>query len=265
MVHYHPVVIVFFRCSFSLVALYAWSLMTKNPSVYKTPRIKPNIIRGIIGALSVMVVLWAYKTLPVGDVAALLNAGPLMSVSLAFFLLKEKLDWQKISILICGFSGVVIMAQPSGLIPLHGVFIGLFAAFSIAATTVLLRYLGRTESAVTMTFYFSLFGTVISGALLPFFWNGWDARLGWLVLLVGIFGLAAQLSHAQALKYLPIAVKEPIGYSFFLWSLLLGFLIWHHVPTLIVLLGSAIVIGSNLLLVFVEYRRTHKIPDLLAK
>ncbi len=259
--HYHPVVIVFFRCLVSLVLLSAWAMITKNSSIYKTERLKPNLVRGTLGAFSVIIVIWAYATLPVGDVAALLNAAPLMSVSLAMVFLGEKIGWKRAGILAVGFGGIILMAQPSGKIPLHGVGIGLAAALSIAIITVLIRHLGKTESALTMTFYFSLIGTIVSGLMTPFFWTGWEPSLIWLILLVGLFGLFAQLSHAQALKYLPVAVKEPIGYTFFLWSLLLGFLIWHTIPTPIVLMGSALVIGSNLLLVFVEYHKSKKIQE----
>lgn len=258
-VHYHPVVIVFFRCLVSLILLSAWAMITKDTSIYKTERLKPNLLRGTLGTFSMIIIMWAYATLPVGDVAALLNVSPLMSVSLAMLFLGEKIGWKRAGILAIGFCGVILMAQPSGKIPLYGVAIGLAAALSIAFITVLIRHLGKTESALTMTFYFSLIGTIVSGLMTPFFWTGWDPSLIWLILLVGIFGLFAQLSHAQALKYLPVAVKEPIGYTFFLWAILLGFLIWHTIPAPIVLIGSAIVIGSNLLLVFVEYKKSKKI------
>ena len=257
--HYDPVVIVFFRCFISLLFLLGWAVITGNKSIYKTKKLTPNLARGTMGALSVIVIVHAYATLPVGDIAALLNTSPLISVTLAALFLGEKIGWKRICILAVGFSGVLLMAQPSGKIPMNGLLIGLAASAGMAVVTVLIRHLGKTESPLTMTFYFSLIGSVVTGVMLPFYWNGWDWNLVLQVLLVGLFGLLAQLTHAQALKYLPVAVKEPIGYTFFLWSLLLGFAIWDNVPTHVVLLGSAIVIGSNLLLVFIEYRKSRRI------
>lgn len=259
--HYHPVVIVFFRCFISLVMLSGWAVYKRNWTIYKTKNLKPNVIRGALGTMSVMVIVWAYSVLPVGDVAALLNASPLISVSLAMIFLGEKIGWKRAGILGIGFIGVILMAQPSGQIPVSGVLIGLLAALGIAIVTVLIRHLGKTESALTMTFYFSLIGTLMTGAMLPFFWTGWDESLIWITLAVGVFGLWAQLSHAQALKFLPVAIKEPIGYTFFLWSLLLGFAIWGTVPAPIVLAGSALVIASNMLLVFIEFRKSRKMQD----
>lgn len=259
--HYDPVVIVFFRCFISLILLAGWAICTGNKSIYKTDKLGSNMLRGTLGALSVIVIIHAYATLPVGDIAALLNASPLISVTLAAIFLKEKIGWKRAAILAVGFSGVILMAQPSGQIPFNGLLIGLGAAAGIAIVTVLIRHLGKTESPLTMTFYFSLIGSIVTGIMLPFYWNGWDWNLVVQVVLVGIFGLWAQLTHAQALKYLPIAVKEPIGYTFFLWSLLLGFLIWDKIPNAIVILGSVIVIGSNLVLVFFEYRKTRKVQE----
>lgn len=259
--HYDPVVIVFFRCFISLILLTGWAVITGNKSIYKTEKLTPNLARGTLGALSVILIIHAYATLPVGDIAALLNASPLISVTLAMVFLGEKIGWKRAGVLAVGFSGVILMAQPSGQIPLNGLLIGLAAATGMAIVTVLIRHLGKTESPLTMTFYFSLIGSVVTGVMLPFYWKGWDWNLVVQVLLVGIFGLWAQLTHAQALKYLPVAVKEPIGYTFFLWSLLLGFLIWDKIPTPIVLLGSFIVIGSNLVLVFFEYRKSRKVQE----
>jgi drug/metabolite transporter (DMT)-like permease len=256
--HYHPVAVVFFRSFVSLVLLSGWAVATKNTTIYKTTKIKSNILRGALGASSVLVIIYAYSTLPVGDVAALLNAAPLMSVLLALFFLGEKIGWKRAGILAIGFGGVILMAQPSGKIPVYGLAIGLSAAFGIAVVTVLIRHLGKTESPLTMTFYFSVIGTVAAGLLTPFFWTGFSVSLIPLTILCGFFGLLAQLSHAEALKRLPVAVKEPIGYTFFLWSLFLGLAIWGTIPTPIVLAGSGLVIGSNLLLVFIEYRKSRK-------
>lgn len=257
--HYDPVVIVFFRCFISLILLTGWAIFKGDKTIYKTDRLRPNLVRGTLGALSVLTIIHAYATLPVGDIAALLNTSPLISVTLAAIFLGEKIGWKRACILAVGFSGVLLMAQPSGKIPLNGLGIGLAASFGMAVLTVLIRHLGKTESPLTMTFYFSLIGSIVTGVMLPFYWNGWDWNLVVQVMLVGIFGLWAQLSHAQALKYLPVSVKEPIGYTFFLWSILLGFLIWNNVPTVMVLVGSTIVISSNLLLVFLEYRKSRRI------
>lgn len=141
--HYHPVAIVFFRSFVSLVLLLGWAVATKNTGIYKTTKLKSNLLRGALGASSVLVIIYAYSTLPVGDVAALLNAAPLMSVLLAMFFLGEKIGWTRAGILAVGLSGVILMAQPSGKIPLYGLVIGLSAAFGIAVVTVLIRHLGN--------------------------------------------------------------------------------------------------------------------------
>jgi len=261
-VHYHPVVIVFFRCFMSLIFISGWAIATGQSSIYKTKRLSQNILRGALGAFSTIAVVWTFASLPLGDASALLNASPLLSVCLAIIILGEKITLKRSAILGVGFIGVVIMAQPTGQIPIKGVMIGLGAATSIALITVLIRHLGKTESALTMTFYFSLVGTLVSGALAPFFWTGWDKNLMWAVPLVGFFGMLAQITHAQALKHLPISIKEPIGYTFFLWALLFGFIIWGTLPTPIVILGSLLVIISNLTLVFVEIRKNKKEREL---
>lgn len=253
--HYHPAVITFFRCFISLVLLTGWMGITKNWKAIRTTKLKTHILRSVLGTFSVMLIVYSYAHLPVGDIAALMNTAPLMSVTLALIFLGERIDWKKGLVLAAGFGGAILMVQPSGQIPFYGVLLGLGASAFIAVITVLIRHLGRTESPITITFYFSLVGSVVTGIMLPFFWTGWSWPLTGLVLLVGIFGVCAQLAHAQALKYLPVAVKETLGYTFFLWSLLLGFLIWHTWPTQVVIAGSIIVIVSNVVLIYFETRK----------
>lgn len=253
--HYHPVVVTFFRCSISLLLLTSWVAVAKRWDVLKTDKLRTHILRSVLGTFSVMLIVYSYAHLPVGDIAALMNTSPLISVLLALLFLGESIDKRKIVVLGAGFAGAILMVQPSGQIPFHGVLMGLGASAFIAVITVLIRHLGRTEHPITTTFYFSLVGTIVTGIMVPFFWTGWSWRFAGLVALVGIFGVSAQLARAQALKLLPVAIKETLGYTFFLWSLLLGFLIWHTWPTHIVLIGSAIVIGSNLFLIYSESRK----------
>ena len=52
----------------------------------------------------------------------------------------------------------------------------------------------------------------------------------------------------------------PFNYLSLVWAMVVGFLIWGDVPTLALLIGSAIVVGSGLFLLWRETRARPALP-----
>ncbi len=50
----------------------------------------------------------------------------------------------------------------------------------------------------------------------------------------------------------------PFEYSYLLWGLILGFLVWQHVPNLTTVIGAAVVIGSGIYIIKRESVLTSK-------
>jgi drug/metabolite transporter (DMT)-like permease len=57
------------------------------------------------------------------------------------------------------------------------------------------------------------------------------------------------------LSITPAAVVAPFQYASIVWAVILGWLIWGDVPSLDVVLGSVIIVGSGL---FVFYRERYR-------
>jgi drug/metabolite transporter (DMT)-like permease len=58
----------------------------------------------------------------------------------------------------------------------------------------------------------------------------------------------------------PTGAVVPFNYLSLVWAILFGFAIWGDVPTVSLLIGSAIVVGSGLFLLWRESRRA-VVPD----
>ena len=58
----------------------------------------------------------------------------------------------------------------------------------------------------------------------------------------------------EALRLGEAATVVPFKYSGLVWGLLLGFLVWRHVPNAWMLVGAALVAGSGLYLLRLEFR-----------
>jgi drug/metabolite transporter (DMT)-like permease len=62
----------------------------------------------------------------------------------------------------------------------------------------------------------------------------------------GFTGGIAWLLMTAAYKHAPAATISPFHYSQIITGALLGYLIWHDVPTLHLMLGGTVIIGSGL-------------------
>jgi drug/metabolite transporter (DMT)-like permease len=75
-----------------------------------------------------------------------------------------------------------------------------------------------------------------------------------LLLGVGLSGALAQWLLSVALKNAPAAIVTVFNYSGIVWATLFGWMIWNEWPLPTVITGAAVVIGSNILMVWRESR-----------
>ncbi len=237
-----------------------------GPPMLRTRRPFGHLFRGLIGNSAMIIFFLSVARLPLADANALSFASPLFVTALSMPLLGEAVGRHRWTAVAVGFVGVLVMTNPSGNWFSGGSGIGagmgVLAAFMSALMTITIRQLNKTEAPVTIVFYFATIGTLLFGAMLPFFWSMptlWEwAGLG----LVGLIGGLSQLLMTNAYRHAPASTLAPFGSVSILWSTVLGFLIWSELPASRVLAGSVIVISSGL---YIIYRETRKRPKVVAQ
>ncbi len=123
-----------------------------------------------------------------------------------------------------------------------------------AVLQIVLRYLGKFESPETVTFYFLVIGTLVTALPLPFVAVTPDVDEIPLFFGVGLTGAAAQWLLSVAFRNAPAAVVTVFNYTGIVWAMLFGWMIWNDWPLPTVLAGAAIVISSNVLMIWRETR-----------
>jgi drug/metabolite transporter (DMT)-like permease len=117
-----------------------------------------------------------------------------------------------------------------------------------------LRYLGRFERPLTVTFYFVVIGTLVTALPLPFVAVRPTMAEIPLFFGVGLSGAAAQWLLSTAFHHAPAAIVTVFNYSSIVWATLFGWMIWNEWPLPAVLAGAVVVIASNLLMIWRESR-----------
>ena len=136
-----------------------------------------------------------------------------------------------------------------------GALFALGNAMLFGTVTAGVRGMTKTESAETLTMYQLLFLTVFFGLSLPFAFvmpTWFDAGL---MLANGLANGIGQYWWTRALHLAPTSAVAPYQYLSMVWALILGFAVWGDIPTIGLVIGSAIVIASGLFLLWNETRR----------
>ncbi len=264
--YFGPVEVTFFRNFISLVALVGWLFFAHKFFVLKTNRPWAHLFRGIIGTAGITLGMWAVSLMSLAETTVLLFTSPIFTLILSMIFLKECVGRYRIGAIILGFIGVVVIANPFAgdlQIPLLGLAVGLGWGFCSGSVDTTLRWMGNTENAVTTTFYFMLFGSIITALHWPFASYD-DASFSlpaiWTILGLGGAGLISLLAKSQSFRLGEASVIAPIMYTMIIWSLAFDYLLWDKMPTWNVITGAIIIICANMIILV----RTHQ-KDRLQK
>ncbi|MGH6954963.1 MAG: DMT family transporter [Alphaproteobacteria bacterium] len=236
--------IVFLRCLFGLV-LVAPFAAPHGLGVFLTGRPALHVLRSLAGMASMTCGFYAVTRLPLADVTALTFTAPLFMIPLAVMVLGERVRWRRWTAALAGFSGVLIMARPSG--SLHpAVLVALLGALFSASVYVLIKQMAATERAITMVVYFCLIGSAVSAVPAALVW-----RTPGPIEVVALFGVAALGAIAQVFSIRGWRTGEatalaPFEYSRLLFAGIFGYLFFTEVPDGFTVLGAGVIVASTL-------------------
>ena len=254
--NHHPAEIVFYRYLIPLLPLLGIMIWKKreNINIFKTKKPVGLLLRCISGAGAMGMHVAALQYLPIADERVIAFTCSLFAPMIAYFILKEHVGFRRWTAILIGFGGVILIAGPTGNIHPMGLVFALIAALMDAGMITTLRYL-KSENALTITFYLGIFGSLVTGIFfMPFVAAPFTSltEIG-LIVLVSICGIFAQLSMTYASRHAPTAIVSPFMYTSLVWAIMFDIVIWSKTPTMIVLLGGAIIISSNLFILYREH------------
>ncbi|MGQ0527175.1 MAG: DMT family transporter [Alphaproteobacteria bacterium] len=237
--------IAFYRNMLGLVPLVIY-MRARGHRIFTRPK-KPGFVflRVLLGSTGVIITFAAVKYLPMADATVIFFTGILMTPAMAYFFLGEYIGPHRWAAIIVGLAGVALMLHPSGEGQLLGFILAFTAAFLQGATAVILRHL-RSETSISVTFYFLLCGMVISGVFMPFVASIPDPSSWALFIFVGFAGALGQYLITRAYSSAPASVIAPFGYSGLIWASLFDIWLWGYVPGWSIYAGGLIIVLSNL-------------------
>jgi drug/metabolite transporter (DMT)-like permease len=252
---YSFVEVLFFRAVASLITCGLLILPRTGLIVLRTRRLRDHFGRSVTQATAQSLIIIAFGLMPLAGAVAINFSSPLFATLFAALWLKEKVGVARAGALVAGFLGVLLVAAPGADNFRLGALFALANAVLFGSVTAAVRGMTTTESAETLTMYQMIFLTLFFGLALPFFFTwptGPDAAA---MFVNGVINAVGQYWWTRALSLAPPSAVGPFYYFMLVWSAALGFAFWGDVPTLELLGGSAIVVGSGLFLLWHETAR----------
>jgi len=188
----------------------------------------------------------AFKLMPLADVHAVAAVAPLLVVALSVPMLGEKVGPRRWAAVVVGFIGVLLIIRPGfGKIE-PPVLIVLAGAAMWSLYQILVRLCARVDRPETTTLYTALAGLGATTLVGPPVWQWPDAQ-GWALLAaIAMMGSLGHMALIRALGMTEPALLQPYNYSLFVWAVVVGYLMFGHIPDDWTLAGAAIIIVSGL-------------------
>ena len=162
--------VLFMRFAFGMIPIVLLIPREKFSTFYKTKRPGLHAWRAIWGAIAIVALFIGIRNVPLADCISLTFLGPVFVTILSALFLGEKIRMTRISAIILGIIGGLIIIKPT----FHQFnlfyFMPLIFAFGFAQVALSIKSLSKTEPNYLIAFYFSLLSMIIGLCTLV---NGW--------------------------------------------------------------------------------------------
>ncbi len=254
-----------------LVLLVVFIPMHGTFAVFKTSYLGMHLLRGSAVVFANLTFFVGLAELPLAEATALFFVSPLLITLFSIIFLREQVGIHRWVSVFLGLLGVIVVLRPGTDAFKLASLLPIAAALGYATLHMLTRKMGKTESALTMSFYiqvtfiftsflFWLFVgdgklSSVDSPALSFLFREWvilSVDDWWVFVLVGIGSAFGGFLISQAYRKSEAAFVAPFEYIAMPLSIFWGVLIFNDLPDIQSFVGMAIIIGSGLYVIWRE-------------
>ena len=241
----------FFRFFLGLLIILPFIIYSKY-KIFSTPNLKLHLLRSCINLPAMYLGFGALTLLTLEKISALHFIAPLFVTILAIILLKEKIYLFRVSSLVIGFIGMLIVIRPGFIAIDIGTIMSISSAFFWAFAIIITKKLAKKDNAITILSYQYIFMTLFTFIVALFYWQTPSLEeLGYLF-LAALSGTLFHLFLNHAYKLVDLTLTTPFTFLGLLWGSLFGYLFFNELPDLFTWIGGIIIFSSVLLITIRE-------------
>jgi drug/metabolite transporter (DMT)-like permease len=198
--------------------------------------------------------MYAFSVATLTTIYTLSYTSSFFMILLSAWILKEKVTPVKWLAVGVGMIGVLIAMRPGSNVFEVAALIVLLGTFLGSLNKILMRRLAATEHSLAIAIYPNLSMILVTFPFLIGKWQPLSLHDWGFFAIVGVITAAGQYAIAHSLRCAQGSTLAPIDYSSFFWVVMLDFFWWGTTPDLYTIIGAAVIVGSNLYILY----RSHK-------
>jgi drug/metabolite transporter (DMT)-like permease len=180
------------------------------------------------------------------EATAIADINPVLITLGAALFLGERLGPRRIAGVIVALIGALIVIRPGAGVFTWWALMPLACAMSYATSALLTRKIGAQESVWASMVYASLFGTLVAGAVLPFYWTPVAMADLWFFGLIACLGTGAQLCIIRSFSITEAGIVAPFAYLGIVFATFWGALLYDQWPDRWTVIGALVIVAAGL-------------------
>ncbi|WP_299551717.1 DMT family transporter [uncultured Tateyamaria sp.] len=220
-----------------------------------------TLFRTVLHILGIGAMFTALQYLPLADAVAIAFVMPFIMMLLGKYVLNEEVGSRRVWACIVGFSGTLLVVQPSFIQVGWPALLPLFVALNFSVFMLVTRQIAKETDPIGLQAVSGVMAVVIMGPLV-YLLQGRNIpgielitpnSLEWTLLLaIGALGTLAHLLMTWSLRYAPSATLAPMQYLEIPFATVIGFIVFRDLPNGLAAVGICITIGAGLYIVLRE-------------
>ena len=242
--HMGPFQVLFVR-SVIMLAIVLLVLAQAENAVTSTRRLPLHVLRNVVHFAGQYCWVFAIGALPLATVFAIEFTMPVWTAILAALLLKERLTPSRVTMLVLGVVGVLIILRPGFGFFHPAALVALAASLFYAGNMIATKRLASTDSPLGILFWMSVVQTPLSFVTaLPQWVAPPPADLPWMA-LIGIGSYAAHYCMSRAFKLAEASLVVPIDFTRLPLIAVVGALLYGEAFDPMILVGAAVIFAGT--------------------
>ena len=250
---FNPFQIVFARYLSQLIILI---IIFNKRSILHTKSQYPllQILRGSLLLVTTCFMFSGLAYLPFAENIAIYMIGPVITTILAFFILKEKISFLQIIVVIVGLIGAIIIADPNSQSFNLAIIFPFLAALCFAFFTISTKFLNSSDSNQTTLLFTAITGTFLSAPFIIIFWKWPSLNETILMFCLGLLATIGHFFFIEALKVINASFAAPFVYLTVMLAAFWGYIIYNEVPNQNTIIGAFLIIIAGIIITQLKKR-----------
>src|SRR3984957_16163177 len=235
------------RSLIGFLMLYPLIYFNGGFAAMKTSRPLQHIGRNVIHYGAGLGWFFALTLIPLGQVVSIEFTMPIWTAILAASFLGERITIWKVTAIVLGIIGVIVIVRPATGEINQGQLIALAAAVGFGVSVAMMKSLTRTEKTVAIIFWMLVVQS--AAGLLPalYVWKWPSAHVwGWIT-VIAFCGTFSHYCMARAMLHADATVVLPMDFLRVPLTATLGWLLYSERLDMLTMLGAALILTGNLL------------------